>query len=160
MAYSDVQNPGIEILSSGGGGGGLVSSEIPSGVVNGVNVTFTVSNTPIYIEVSGQVMVSQTIDPSNYGFTYSAGTITFVNAPSQTPHSFFGASLLIEIPSGTVDSSNVTFVVAHLPLYIEVSGQTMVSQTTDPSQYGYTYSSGTVTFVIAPTQTPHSFYTT
>ena len=55
--------------------------ENPTGTVDGNNTTFTVANTPVWVEVSGQVMVSQSQDATNYGYTYSAGTITFVNAP-------------------------------------------------------------------------------
>lgn len=62
--------------------------EIPSGTVNGVNTSFTVANTPVLVEESGQTMVSASDDPTNYGYTYSGGTITFVNPPTQTPHSF------------------------------------------------------------------------
>lgn len=64
----------------------------------------------------------------------------------------------MEIPTGTVDSVNTVFTVTHTPLYIEVSGQLMVSSAQDATQYGYTLSGLTVTFVNAPTQTPHSFY--
>lgn len=73
----------------GGSGGGVLTMEIPVGIVDGVNTIFTVSHNPSYIEVSGQQMVSQTQDPTQYGYTYSAPTVTFVNAPTQTPHSWY-----------------------------------------------------------------------
>lgn len=67
--------------------------EVPTGTVNGVNTTFTVQNLPVWMDVSGQVMVSQATDPTNFGFTVSAPpapyTITFSNPPTQTPHSFY-----------------------------------------------------------------------
>lgn len=80
-------------------GGGIFPSsltlEIPTGTVNGVNTVFTVANNPIFEEVSGQLMVSQTQDGTNFGYTISGSgpyTITFANAPTQTPHSFYSAS--------------------------------------------------------------------
>lgn len=73
----------------GSGGGKTLSVEVPTGTVDGVNTSFTVLHTPVYVEVSGQIMVSQTADPTNYGYSYVVPTITFVNAPLQTPHSFF-----------------------------------------------------------------------
>jgi hypothetical protein len=44
--------------------------ETPSGTVDGSNVTFTVSNAPIYVIIDGNVRVS------GFGYTYSSGTIT------------------------------------------------------------------------------------
>lgn len=107
MSFREPQTPGIgltgqftnaefnailALLASGGGSSLLY--EKPAGLVNGVNTSFTVSNTPLFIEVSGQVMVSQTVDATNYGFTYSNGTVTFLSAPQpgQTPHSFYSGS--------------------------------------------------------------------
>lgn len=77
----------------GGGGGGTMALEIPVGAVNNSNKTFTVQNLPVFIEVSGQVMVSSSADPTNFGFSISGAgpyTITFTTAPGnlQTPHSF------------------------------------------------------------------------
>ena len=69
--------------------------EIPTGTVNGINTVFTVQNNPLFEEVSGQVMVSQTQDGTNYGYTISGTgpyTITFSNAPTQTPHSFYAST--------------------------------------------------------------------
>lgn len=77
-------------IAAGGGSGAI---EIPGGTVNGVNTSFTVTNLPVWIEVSGAVMVSSTTDITNYGYTISGTgpyTITFLTAPTtnQTPHSF------------------------------------------------------------------------
>ncbi len=142
---------------------GSILMELPSGTVNGVNTSFTVQNTPDFIEVSGQVMVSSSVDPTNYGYTILSTSVTFVNPPTQTPHSFYQinsnpTNLMMEIPSGTVNGVNTSFTVANQPVFIESSGQTMVSSTDDPTNYGYTYSGGTVTMVNAPTQEIHSFH--
>lgn len=59
--------------------GGATNIEIPSGTVDGSNVTFTVSNTPKYIVVDGIAR------RSTKGYTYSAGTIT---VDSLTPPQF------------------------------------------------------------------------
>lgn len=53
-----------------GGGGGSVNVEVPTGVVDGVNITFTVSNTPKFVVIDGLVR------RSTMGYTYLAGTIT------------------------------------------------------------------------------------
>jgi len=72
-----------------GTGGSTLSMEIPVGTVDGLNTVFTVSHTPIYIEVSGQLMVSSSADPTQYGYVYAKPTVTFVNPPTQTPHSYY-----------------------------------------------------------------------
>lgn len=100
------------------------AEENPVGTVDGVNTVFTVSNTPIWVEVSGQVMVSQTTDATNYGYTYSAGTITFVNAPLQQPHSFYNAiggstiSGLFTTDSFTSTASQTVFTTSITPVFV------------------------------------------
>jgi hypothetical protein len=74
-----------------GTGGSTLAMEIPVGAVDGQNTIFTVSNEPLYIEVSGQIMVSDAQDPTQFGYVYAALTVTFVNAPTQTPHSYFNS---------------------------------------------------------------------
>ncbi len=98
--------------------------ENPVGTVNGVNKVFTVTNTPVWIEVSGQVMVSQAQDAGNYGYTYSAGTVTFLNAPTQTPHSFYNAvsgsniSSLFQTDSFTSTANQTVFTTTKTPLFV------------------------------------------
>lgn len=48
----------------------ILTSETPIGAVNGSNVTFTVSNEPLYIVSDSNIRVS------GQGYTYSGGTIT------------------------------------------------------------------------------------
>lgn len=71
---------------SGGVGGGdvsltdLVTSETPSGTVNGSNVTFTLANTPagfVHVHLDGLL---QDVGGGN-DYTISGATITFVSAP-------------------------------------------------------------------------------
>lgn len=57
------------------GGGGTLAFEIPSGSINGSNVTFTVSNTPAFVTLNGAVITLDT------DYTHSGGTITMTVAP-------------------------------------------------------------------------------
>ena len=57
------------------GGTGGVSFETPSGAVNGSNVTFTVTQTPLFIVADNQTYFQ------NFGFTLSGLTITMDAAP-------------------------------------------------------------------------------
>lgn len=58
-----------------GGSGGSISSETPVGTINGSNTTFTVSNSPTFETVNGQVLTQ------NNGYTLSSLTITYSVAP-------------------------------------------------------------------------------
>jgi len=51
-------------------GGTSINVETPTGTVNGVNTTFTVSNAPTFVIIDGMVRFS------GFGYTYSLGTIT------------------------------------------------------------------------------------
>ena len=90
---SPIAKTGATTFSDTSGGGGTSAIEIPAGTVNGINTVFTVQNVPVWIEVSGQVMVSKATDATNYGYTVTGSsapyTITFLTAPAstQTPHS-------------------------------------------------------------------------
>lgn len=114
----------ITITSTGGGGGMELTPESPSGTVNDSNVTFTVSNEPLYIVVNGATYkVGQGLYAS-----YSGGAIT-LSSPVGTGgfiQSWYNATgtaqLTPETPSGTINDSNVTFTVSHEPLYIDVNG--------------------------------------
>lgn len=55
--------------------GGTINVEGPTGLVNGSNVTFTVTNTPIFIVIDGLVYFE------NFGYTFSGGTITTTTPP-------------------------------------------------------------------------------
>lgn len=65
----------MEIVQPGGGGGGtghILTVEIPAGTVNDSNTTFSVMNTPLFIDVNGGIYtVGQGIFSS-----YVAGVIT------------------------------------------------------------------------------------
>lgn len=65
VAGTAIGNAVTETITAGGG-----SIEVPTGVVNGVNTSFTVTNQPAFLIVDGVVR------RSTKGYTYSAGTIT------------------------------------------------------------------------------------
>lgn len=79
-----------QTINSSGGGSGLTASnfvfnEIPSGTINGTNVTFTFANTP----TTGTVSIYQNgllLNPSNAtkGYSIAGNTLTFITAPSNT----------------------------------------------------------------------------
>lgn len=76
----------------------------------------------------------------------------------------------MEIPSGTVDGSNMVFTTRNRPSFMDVSGAIMVSNVDDPNNYGYTITGSapkfTITFLAAPgqgesnpsSQVPHSYF--
>lgn len=79
----------VTTLASGGGGGGgsgdvslsdMVASETPSGAVNGINVTYTLGNTPagfIHVYLDGLLQE----EGGGNDYTISGATITMVSAP-------------------------------------------------------------------------------
>ena len=102
--------------------GNTLNVEIPVGTVNGSNTVFTVQNLPVFVDTSGQVNVSSTIDATNYGFVVTGSapsyTLTFTNAPTQTPHSFynsFSASSGVVVDNEIVSGSGTSFTLANIP---------------------------------------------
>ncbi len=136
---------------SGGVYPSSLALEIPTGAVNGLNTVFSVVNNPLFEEVSGQVMVNQTQDSTNYGYTISGTgpyTITFTNAPTQTPHSFYtitssGAAVSSFFTQDSFTSTNgqTVFTASLTPVFVLgfiVNGQ-LLTLTTDYTQSGATF---------------------
>ncbi len=69
---SNLQTQVNNLGSGGGGGGNNLRKETPSGAVNDVNVTFTVSNEPFFININGLIYE---VGDGLYS-SYSGGTIT------------------------------------------------------------------------------------
>lgn len=104
--------------------------EIPAGTVNGVNTVFIVQNIPIFVDTSGQVNVSSTQDVTNFGFILTGSTapytLTFSNAPTQTPHSFYnlvqGSSVnlssFFETDTFISNSNQILFTTTLVPLFV------------------------------------------
>lgn len=81
---------GISITRSGGrkvisASGITLTEETPTGTVNGVNTTFTTTNTPLFVIIDGMMRVS------GQGYTYSSPTITVdaLTPPTQYIRSFY-----------------------------------------------------------------------
>lgn len=71
----------------GGGGGGSLSSEIPTGAIDGSNVTYTVINTPIIFLTYGNVLD----DPEDYSVSGTTITMTSPLLPGNVLQSFYNA---------------------------------------------------------------------
>jgi len=70
------------LTSSKNSGGGGYTVETPTGDVNGSNVTYTVTATPVYIVSDGITCFE------NKGYTISSLTITMTVAPTEYIRSF------------------------------------------------------------------------
>ena len=60
------------------GGSGSLAVEVPTGTVNGINTTFTVSHTPVILVVDGETLSLAAGD-----YSYSLETITVANPPTR-----------------------------------------------------------------------------
>lgn len=114
-------------VSGGGGGGGssagFVDREMPSGVIDGVNTAFTLSQAPV--AGSEHVFLDGVLRNSGSGndYTISGASITMSVAPPKESVllvSYRTASGTTnfadrEVPSGAIDGINATFTLAHTP---------------------------------------------
>lgn len=141
-----MQNP-LSVVGGGGGGGGGFSIETPTGSVNGSNVTFTVTQTPVYIVSDGTTYFD------GAGYTIAGLTVTMTVAPSSFIRNFYGGSgTTVETPSGTIDGANAIFTVTSTPDYIVSDGATYFDGA------GYTIVGLTVTMTVPPSSFIRSFY--
>lgn len=131
--------------SGGGGGSGSLASTTPWAIGDLV----IVSSTNLVTAYPGS---SCAMGMAFTGLS-ATGTPTCSTFATSTSGGAGSSVLLEENAIGTVDGSNTVFTLSHTPIFISVSGQTMISGN------GYTYSVPTATFSFAPLQTPHSFYT-
>jgi hypothetical protein len=142
---------------TGGGGGSsstYVDAEIPSGAVNGVNLTYTLAASPspgtsLHLYANG-VRLRPTTD-----YSVSGTGITMVSA-LQTGDWFYadyrsastGNYADAEIPSGTINGSNTAFTLANTPtsgaLHVYLNG-VRLRPTTD-----YTTTGTGLTMVLVP----------
>jgi len=139
-------NGRVTVTASGGGGGGF-SIETPTGSVNGSNVTFTVTQTPVYIVSDGATYFD------GAGYTVAGLTVTMTVAPTSFIRNFYGGSgTTVETPSGTVNGTNAVFTVTSTPDYIVSDGATYFDGA------GYTIVGLTVTMTVPPSSFIRSFY--
>lgn len=132
-----------------GSGGSLVPfSEVPTGTVNGVNVTFGLDVTPQLLILSDNGLV---LTPG-LSYTNSGMVVTFVNPPPIGDHLYAqgiaSSSLTVfaQVPSGTINGTNTvfTFTVSPALLFLTYNGQLLTPGV------GYTLAGNTVTLTVAP----------
>lgn len=114
----------ITLGGTGGGGGGFNNaSEIPGGVINGSNPTFTLSNVPVllFLDLNG-IQMTAGVD-----YSLSGSTITMTTIPQGggTPDKlyatyFYGSSTSMtpfaQVPGGLINGSNTAFTLTHTPI--------------------------------------------
>ena len=154
------------IVSTGGGGGGpsFSDQETPAGTVDGSNVTFTLASAP-NPAISLILFRNGVAQMAGQDYTLSGSTIGFMTAATPQP----GDTLLAwyrttssgsfsysdqETPSGTVDGSNATFTLAHVPnppngLILFRNGVATMA-----GGFDYALAGNTITFVTAATPQP------
>lgn len=111
-------------VKTAAGAQSVVDNEVPSGTINGSNVTFTLVSTPATNSLN-LYKNGIRLKPGGADYTLSGNTITFVTAPptgavlladyniSSTVYSVGTNSVIIgEVPSGSVNGSNTTFTFA------------------------------------------------
>ena len=84
LSYSDAQGRNDVTIEATGA---TIASETPVGTIDASNVTFTVSNEPLWILADGVIRIS------GQGYTYAAGTVTYdaLVPPVQWHKSFYAA---------------------------------------------------------------------
>ncbi len=157
-------------------GGALLDSwteEVPTGTVDGINTRFMLSETP----APGSLTLFLNIDQcEGTDFTISGNVVTFAVAPKPRDVGSFLARYMAggggsssggtgggstssgniswnEVPSGTLDGSNITFTLAQTPspsgaLQLYLNGELLSPLTTPPS---YTLTGNTITLGVTPT---------
>lgn len=80
---AEIINGVVTVTVAGGGGGTGYTKETPVGAINGSNVTFTVTHTPVFIVSDGVTLFE------NVGYTISGLTITMDNPPAQFIRNFY-----------------------------------------------------------------------
>ncbi len=123
--------------------------ETPSGSVNGSNLSFTVSNAPLYIIIDNQTYVQ------GFGYSYSGGTITVDPTKAPYPTSFIRSVYSVgtggvETPTGSVGQN--TFTVLSTPKYAIIDNLVRFNA------YGFTYTVPTVS--VSAFITPQAFIRT
>lgn len=133
---------GQKVISSTGGGGGGLAVEVPSGLVNGSNTSYTVTNLPLWIVADNQTYFS------GKGYSISGTgpyTLTLDAAPWNFIESIYTTgSTTVSTPTGLVNGSNTVYTVATTPLYIVADNQTYFEN------FGYTRVGTTITMDVAP----------
>lgn len=119
-----IDNPVIDLrtgdstTSTSGSTGVVVPT---SGVVNDSNVTFAFDAKPALVIVNGDTY------REGHGWSWDGANVILDAAPGVDGDVYGiggGTTLVLQIPSGTVDNSNTTFVFASAPTLVVVNGKT------------------------------------
>jgi hypothetical protein len=143
----------------GGGNGStdtIVVLEVPTGTVDGTNPTFVLANTPI--SLSEAVFIDGALGRRGVDYALSGPNITAIVIPQQwivvsyryagTPSG--GTPVDGETPSGTVDGSNTSFVLANAP--ISNSEAVFIDGALARRGVDYTISGANITAILVPQQ--------
>lgn len=119
-------------------------NETPTGLVNGINTTFTLAHTPAL----NSLVLTIARQPQILGvdYTISGNTITYLSAPASglTPHNaIYAASagviqgtVYVETPGGLINGSNVTY--STVNVINTIISLTLNGEAITPDQYTYT----------------------
>lgn len=125
-SFSDIQCFDSRPTGGGGGGGGtspIFVQEVPTGVVNGTNAAFALSQTPksagsLLVYVDGVSLKSSAWALLGSTITFGAGFIPTVGQEVYASYLTTGPSPVVgtqEIPTGVIDGTNDTFGLAGVP---------------------------------------------
>lgn len=141
---------------SGGTGGAYIALEVPAGSVNGSNTTFTLTTSPTLN--SEMVFLNGLVQTPSTDYTVSGSVVTFIAAPFTgdsvrvtylgSTSSFAGTYICLEVPSGAINGSNVTFTTAFTP--VVNSEMIFLNGLAQQRTIDYTMSGSTITFTTAP----------
>jgi hypothetical protein len=158
-SYSDSRPDVFLAGGSGGSSPNFSDAEVPTGLINGSNRTFTLANTPSP-SASLQIFLNGIFLEQNFDYTITGSAIIFAVAPQngdilEAFYRFAGSGGAVpnfsdaEIPSGLINNSNRTFTVSNAPspalsLVLYLNG-VLQQQSTD-----YALTGATITFGVAP----------
>lgn len=130
------------ISSTGGGSGGTVTTEIPPEAVDGARVNFSASAAPAWVVSDSGVYFD------GAGYSYAGGTVTMDVAPSQWIQLVIvtSAAVTVATPPEVPDGVITVYTVASRPKWVVSDAGTYFEG------FGYSYSTGQITFDTAPSQ--------
>lgn len=139
---------GVYFAPGNSGSGGSSGFQQATGTVNGTNKVFTFSVAPTAIIVDGATL-QQTEQGGTINWTGTTN-VTLAVAPTQSIFGVGTAASSFQIPTGTVNGTNNTFVFATAPQAICVDGA-VLQQTEQGGTVNWTGTT-TVILTVAPTE--------
>lgn len=118
-----VYNPVIDVITDQGtdtsGTNGVISPS--SGNIDNANVTFPFGEKPEAVVVNGDTY------RENHGWTWSGGAVV-LGSPAGNRGDVYGIGtatvFAVQVPGGTIDNANVTFIFGDAPTLVVVNGKT------------------------------------